>query len=514
MQNPDVCKKLHKFIFKMQKYFTVILLMLLACKSHSPQITLPLEKNNFQKPTSYDELSSLVEKMDKESDILDVEVIGQSLQNRNIYAMKFSAGRFGKDKSRIRVIFFAQQHGNEQSGKEGALMLAVELLKPENRYLFDKIDFVLIPQMNPDGSELNSRRNGNDIDLNRNHLILTEPEILALHRFFDKYMFEVNLDVHEYDPYGETWEKYGYRKNFDITLGVATNNNISKDIRDISNDKIVPYVLKQLKDNGFSSFIYCPGGPPEINYIRHSTFDINDGRQSFGIQSTFSFIQEGMNGRDNYAENLKHRASGQMTGMLAILKYAFDHKDEIKKIVSLEREKLINGNADNNISIQAEHSATGEKLSIPLYSYFSKTDSVVIVHDYRPVVKSITNVTRPYGYLFPKNNQALNNWIKRHQFIVGEYKPSNEHHIEQYFINRLDSIDFEGDTVIDPSLEVSIFNGTIKPSDYNFIPAGQVKSNLIVLALEPKSMIGLSTYTEFSDLVKVSGYFPVLRVTK
>ena len=488
--------------------------MLLACRTFSQQIIPPLEKNNYQKPTSYDELSSFVGKLDKESDILDVELIGHSVQGRNIYAMKFSSTGFGKDKSKVRIIFFAQQHGNEQSGKEGAFMLAAELLKPENKYLFDRIDFVLIPQMNPDGSELNSRRNGNEADLNRNHLILTEPEVVALHRFFDKYMFEVNLDVHEYDPYSETWEKYGYRKNSDITLGVATNNNISKDIRDISNDKIVPYFLKQLKDNGFTSFIYCPGGPPGIGYFRHSTFDINDGRQSFGIQSTFSFIQEGMNGKDNYAENIRHRALGQMTGMLAIMKYAFNHKDEIKKIVFLEREKLITGQAERDISIQAEHSATGEKLSIPLYSYFSKTDSVVIVNDYRPAVKSISNVTRPLGYLLPKNNQALMNWVKRHQFIVSKYKPSDVYQIEQYFINRIDSIDFEGDTIADPSLKVSLFNGTIKPSDYIFIPARQVKSNLIVLALEPKSMLGLTTYKEFTNLLKVSEYYPVLRVIK
>ena len=47
-----------------------------------------------------------------------------------------------------------------------------------------------------------------------------------------------------------------------------------------------------------------------------------------------------MNGKDTYAENIKHRALGQMTGMLAIMKYAYNHKDEIKKIVALEREKI------------------------------------------------------------------------------------------------------------------------------------------------------------------------------
>ncbi|MBK6344422.1 MAG: hypothetical protein IPF68_00550 [Bacteroidales bacterium] len=62
------------------------------------------------------------------------------------------------------------------------------------------MDFALIPQINPDGSEVNKRRNANDADLNRNHLILTEPETMALHNFFDKYRFEVTMDVHEYSP--------------------------------------------------------------------------------------------------------------------------------------------------------------------------------------------------------------------------------------------------------------------------------------------------------------------------
>ena len=73
--------------------------------------------------------------------------------------------------------------------------------------------------MNPDGAEVNKRRNGNGDELNRNHLILTEPETIALHKLFDKYLFEVTLDVHEYFPYGETWQKYGYRSNTDELLG-------------------------------------------------------------------------------------------------------------------------------------------------------------------------------------------------------------------------------------------------------------------------------------------------------
>ena len=52
--------------------------------------------------------------------------------------------------------------------------------------------------MNPTGSEIDTRFNANGMDLNRNHLILTEPETIALHKLFDKYFFEATMDVHEY----------------------------------------------------------------------------------------------------------------------------------------------------------------------------------------------------------------------------------------------------------------------------------------------------------------------------
>jgi murein tripeptide amidase MpaA len=132
--------------------------------------------------------------------LIKSEVLTKSVEGRELFVVYFSKDGFGKDKSKIKVLIFAQQHGNEQSGKEGALLLVAELLKPENQYLFDKIDFALVPQMNPDGSEKNQRRNGNSLDLNRNHLILTEPETIGLHNLFNKYLFEVTMDVHEYAP--------------------------------------------------------------------------------------------------------------------------------------------------------------------------------------------------------------------------------------------------------------------------------------------------------------------------
>ena len=498
----------------MRLAIVLFLLLFLPCILHSQDSIPPLIQNRYAKVTSYEELSAYVRRLDKNSDLLTVEVIGQSVKGRDLYALKFSSSRFGTDKSKIKVLIFAQQHGNEQSGKEGALLLAQNLLKPGNSYLFNKIDLAVIPQMNPDGSEVNERRNAHGVDLNRNHLILTEPETIALHMFFDKYLFDVTADVHEYSPYSEEWIKYGYRKNFNETVGATTNPNVAKEIRKLSNEEYIPFILRYFSEHQFSSFIYCPGGPPGLAYVRHSTFDINDGRQSFGIQNTFSFIQEGMNGKDDLIDNLKQRAEGQMTGMRGLLEYVYLNKDIIKSLVAAGRKNLTRPVKNEQVSIQSEHTGNGQKLKLPLLSYYSGHDTVVTVNDYRPVVKSISDVGKPIGYLIPKQLTILVDWAKRHSLDLSVYQKKGNERIGQYFINGIDSIDFEGDMTVNPGVTEKEYQGTFSGNDYYFISTAQLKGNMIVLALEPKSELGLVTYKAFSDLLKTGQAFPILRVNR
>jgi len=505
---PDTCKSIFMKPIAMFLAAFQLFSMMTAAQTPIP----PLIGNNYEKLTSCPELASYVEQLGTQSKLMKVEVIGQSVKGRNLYAMKFSSTEFGRDTSKIKVLIFAQQHGNEPSGKEGALLLAAQLLKPENRYLFDRIDLALIPQVNPDGSEMNRRRNSDGADLNRNHLTLTEPETQALHNLFDTYLFEVTMDVHEYSPYGEEWVKYGYRKNSDITLGTTTNLNVSENIRKLSNEYYLPFIFSYLGKRNFSAFTYSPGGPPEIDYIRRSTFDINDGRQSCGIQNSFSFIQEGMNGKDDSIENIKHRAEGQMAGMMGLLEYAYGNKEKIKILVSGERKHLVSLNPEEEISIQSVHTANGQTLKLPLLSYYSGKDTIVTVKDYRPVVKSLYDVRKPLGYLIPEDCTILVDWARRQALEQVPLKSRSDYRIIQYNISSIDSIDFEGETVVDPQVTASVVTDLPLGHGYIFIPAAQLKGNLIVLALEPKSMLGLVTYDKFARLLEAGKPFPVLRV--
>jgi hypothetical protein len=498
----------------MIKKILFLFLILVSCSENKKELLTPLQKKNFTNPTTYKELTSFVSELDSASRIVTSEIIGESTNARNLYALKFSKTEVGADKSKIKVLIIAQQHGNEQSGKEGALLLANELIKEENKYLFDRLDLVIVPQVNPDGSEENKRVNGNEMDLNRNHLILSEPETQAIHRLFNKYLFEVTMDVHEYFPYTEKWKKFGYLENTDEFLGVTNNVNISQKIRDLSNNSFLPFWKKYLTERKFTNFVYSPGGPPEIDYIRNSTFDINDGRQSFGIQNTISFIQEGLNGKDNFADNIRHRAEGQSAGIRALLEFAYQNNETIKNTVAEERLKLEKETPGTMVSIQSEHVKTGEKLHLPMHSFSTNSDSVIIVNDYRPMVKSIWDVKKPSGYLIPSQMSDLVKWISNHDLKAFPYTKEASDRIEQYEITRIDSIDFERDIIVNPLTLIKEKEASFDPKGYIYIPTAQLNGNMIVIALEPKSMLGLVTYKQFSFLLKPGEDFPILRVIK
>jgi hypothetical protein len=200
--------------------------------------------------------------------------------------------------------------------------------------------------------------------------------------------------------------------------------------------------------------------------------------------------------------------------MRGMLEYVYLNKDEIESLVVAEREKLISGNSDKYVSIQSIHTGNGQKLQIPLLSYYSGKDSVITVNDYRPVVKSLYDVEKPAGYLIPKKLTTLVEWANRQSLEISSFKNNCNYLFEQYFINGIDSIDFEGDITVNPHVDVQQSECPACAGNYYFIPASQLKGNLIILALEPKSMLGLVTYKPYAHLLKAGEAFPVIRVVK
>ena len=484
------------------------IVFLLSCSS---SFKTPFEQNNFSELTSYDEMINFIKNVSSSSGIIDLQYLGETAEGRQIPYLLISKHQLESDESKIKVMVFADQHGNEQSGKEGALLLLAEIANGNLDYLFDEIDLILIPDANPDGSMQDQRRNANGADLNRNHLILTENETIGLHKLFNKYLPEATLDVHEYSPYSNDWIEFGTIKNFDEQIGAVSNPNVSRQIKNFTRAQYIPFITDYLEDAGFTSHEYLLEGPPNKGRIRLSTFDINDGRQSFGSLNTFSIIMEGKNGHESL-DNIKHRAEGQYTGMKGFLEFVYQNKDEIKLLVEHERQKLIDSKPGEKVAIQMEHAGDGSELNLTLLSVSSNNDTVVVVKNYTPVIEPLLEVEKPVGYLVPKSNPDLSNWVQLHNIITTELPHMQNSEIIRYIITAVDSLNFEGDMVIKPSVKTEVVNAKINLSDYYFIPTNQLYSNIIVQALEPQSEIGLATYKEYEYLVRKDEAYPIMKI--
>lgn len=494
----------------MKNCLLLIAFTMLFGTTYSQKISTPLELSGFKTLTSHQQMIDYIKTLPQDKSPFLIEDFAVSANGMKIPVLKFSLGDFGKDDKKLKVLLFAQQHGNEPSGKEGVLILLSKFASGELSHLLQKLDIAIIPMMNPDGNEADRRRNGNGADLNRDHLMLLQPENQGLHKFFNKYLFEVSMDVHEYGPFSRDWMELGYRKNSNVTAGILTNINTPEAIRTYSRTKYFPWLTSQMKKTGYSFSEYTPGGPPEIEYIRQSTFDINDGRQSIGSLGALSFIQEGMNGRDSI-DNIEVRAKSQMTAMLFYLEFMSQNADEIKLLVKTERAKLINGSPEK-VAIQMKHERDGSKLEMTLLSTTTGKDTVITVSNYCPVVKSLFDVKKPFGYLIPSSETKLMAWVNRHQFQFSKYVAGNNDIIEGMLITSIDSIDFEGDVVVNPIYSTWKVPLNDLKGEYFLLPIKQLAGNVIVQALEPKSMIGLVTYKPFEYLLKLEQTYPVLRI--
>jgi murein tripeptide amidase MpaA len=136
-----------------------IIFICLANTIISSDFQIPFERNQYTALTTYQEMITFLRALDKSSDNVKIEVIGQSVEGRDLVALFFSVEKqFAKKREEKPVILlFCQQHGDEPSSKEAAMFLSRELIENRN-YLLKNLDLILVPQVNPDGSERRQRK--------------------------------------------------------------------------------------------------------------------------------------------------------------------------------------------------------------------------------------------------------------------------------------------------------------------------------------------------------------------
>jgi hypothetical protein len=481
----------------------------------------PLERRGGTQLTSYQELSDYVHLLAASSPKVALRIIGSSRQGRQIPALFFSR-RQPMETPRdevLTVLISCQLHGNEPSGKEAALSLARDLIIDDGG-LLDQMDVILVPQVNPDGSEAGTRRNAAGADLNRNHTILSEPEVQALHELFLEWLPEVTLDVHETNVTSIAWREVGYLKDPVEQLGGVSNLNIADEIRTLSSELMIPEVGRRIEEQGLSFHEYIVGGPPEKRRLRFSTTDINDSRQSMGIYNTLSFLFEGKRWHD-HAAHIGPRTLGQVVAMKAFLETVAVHAEIIKTTVRGARASLLAADADlGPIHIRQDYGPDPDRPSVryPIFDLMTWARREAELDSFEPLVTPVLSVERPWGYALPAEQSELVELLERHRIRSWTATSGTSAAVERYRVEGVTKVQIEDKEADEISVEVLRERATL-PAGTVVVPLAQPAANLIPLLLEPQSLWAPTgerggRHLALTSLLEVGSTFPVVRLVE
>ncbi len=127
-------------------------------------------------------------------DAIRLEEVGESFLGRPIKMLTVGRGP-------RKVLLWSQMHGNEPSATPALLDMTHYLLSHADeagpRAILDELTLLMIPMLNPDGTELYRRRNAQAIDINRDALNLTTPEGRILKAVRDRHQPMLGFNLHD-----------------------------------------------------------------------------------------------------------------------------------------------------------------------------------------------------------------------------------------------------------------------------------------------------------------------------
>ncbi|RYE26921.1 MAG: peptidase M14, partial [Sphingobacteriales bacterium] len=116
----------------------------------------------------------------------------KSVNNKRINAVKWGNGE-------TKIMLWSQMHGDEATGTM-ALFDVFNFLQQENetvQLLANQCKLYFIPMVNPDGAEAFTRRNSQQIDINRDFLYEVTPEAKILKQYRGKVNPDFGFNLHD-----------------------------------------------------------------------------------------------------------------------------------------------------------------------------------------------------------------------------------------------------------------------------------------------------------------------------
>ncbi len=151
------------------------------------------ENSILNRRFKHDTILRLIKKRDLK--VFDISQVGKSFEEREIFILKTGKGK-------RKIMLWSQMHGDEPTATAALFDIFNFFENPQQfrgevNNILENCSLYFIPVLNPDGAEYFQRRNGQDIDLNRDALRLESPEAKILMQLRDDINPEFGFNLHD-----------------------------------------------------------------------------------------------------------------------------------------------------------------------------------------------------------------------------------------------------------------------------------------------------------------------------
>ena len=471
----------------------------------------PLARNAYQRISSSSEISADLAALAAASPLATVTVVGTTVQQRPIEALRLATGGASRAASRATVLLVGTQHGAaEPAGGEAMLLLARELVAGALRPLLEDLDIVLLPNVNADGRDLGRRGNAAEVNLNTDFVLASQPETQAVIAALDRFAPQVVLDVHESaERKRRTLAREGYLTNFDAQFEVANNPAVPAVLRELANSILLPALLARVSAAGLPARQYIGEITSTRQAITNGGLSLRNLRNMAGVDGALAFLLETrLDDRDQSFptyRNIKARSERVMLALRCFLDLIHEQRAPILEQVAAARAALMK----EPVTLYARYAAAPReaRVELPLQRLPTRESVTLAFRDHRHIMSAAT-IAMPATYVLRGHTEDLLALLDRHKIHYERVSQPLEVPVLAERFAPPPAADAEVMLLHSEEQLLRVAHGAV------FIDLVQRHGRLVPLLLDPRSNSSVFRAAPYSSALVRGGDFPVYRVRK
>jgi len=422
--------------------------------------------------------------------------IGQSQRGEALGALVLTRGT-GTDAAAIAasgrptVLLIGQQHGDEPAGSEALLVIARELTQGLLRPMLDRVNVIIVPRANPDGSADNKRATTGGLDMNRDHLLLNTPEAQALAKLTRDYRPTVVVDAHEYTVVGPFLQKFGAIQKYDALLQYATTANIPEFLTKASEEWYRRPLVAALKAQGLSSEWYYTTSTDLLDKkISMGGTQPDTGRNVNGLKNTVSLLIE-TRGVGIGRLHIQRRVFTHVTAISSVLASTAQRAPELGQLQPYIEKEIAGLACKDEAVVEAGPTLTQQELQM-LDPVTGADKALRVEWNSALTLRKIKARVRPCGYWLSASSKTAVERLRLHGVQVLRVTEPGSMLGDLYRETartagvRQDVRGAIADARQIVKTEVALVRSVIDaPTGSYYVPLNQPLANLVIAALEP-----------------------------